>query len=177
MAPTVVTMTSRTSRRLNRSVTKRLGVIALLALILVSAPAGLLIRNLFGEPYPWLFQPSFGYVMGADGHIEVDTPRVVAVTTDGQLMEVSISDVVPQLRTNTVLFFRNNFQRPEVTEAGETADMMALRLAQRFPDRQFLEVRIEWIEDRIDIHTGDRASGLLKAESVIVLPPLSEARR
>jgi len=145
--------TTPTGHRSRRS---GLAILALFAAVALSVPVGLFTRAAVGEPYPWLFQPSFGYVINKDGVIDSENPVVTAITTDGRKLSIDPERLMPDSRLSGVLMFLNNFRRESVAMAPATEGWLTERLAELYPDQHFAKLTITWANERITLATGAR---------------------
>lgn len=153
-----------------RSLRSGVAIIALFGLVVLSAPVGLFARAAFGEPYPWLFQPSFGYVLNKDGTVMSENPVVAAVTNEGESLIIRPADLMPESRLSGVLMFLNNFRREEVARDPRTAQWVAGRLSELYPDKQFERLTVTWANQVVVLASGDKRALPQPRVDIVDLP-------
>lgn len=142
---------------------------AAFGVIVLSAPVGLVVRSVVGEPYPWLFQPSFAYVEESTGVVTYDIPEIVAVTESGESETLELRRVMPWTRPDQAVVFASAFGQAKSAGAPETADWMFDRLQAAYPANHFVEVTITWYQQTYDLDTKQTSRGPALREFVIPL--------
>jgi hypothetical protein len=145
----------------------RWGVRAAFVAVVLSAPVGLVVRSVVGEPYPWLFQPSFAYVEESTGVVSYEIPDIVALTESGQSETLELRRVMPWTRPDQAVVFASAFGQAKSAEAPDTAEWMFDRLQAAYPANDFVEVTITWYQQKYDLDTKQTSRGPALREFVI----------
>ena len=128
----------------------------LFLLVVTLLPVQLAIRELIAEPYPALYQPSFG---GAPRSAEVAAstePVVVVTTRSGEEHEVPYRDVLPPTGVLPAVVFRVAFFVPGDAVAVETRAWLRDRLLAMKAGSDPMELIITWENVEYDLRTGER---------------------
>ena len=132
----------------------RLRVLFAVAILLL--PAQILFKAAIGEPYPGLYQPSFGGVPQEGTEARTVEPRVVVTYADGTSDIVPFEEVLPEGGPSArSLLFRSAFLSEERALDPRTVALVAGRLESR-AGKPAIEMSIDWQNVRYDLRTGAR---------------------
>jgi hypothetical protein len=124
---------------------KRTLPIIALAVILLSAPAGLLLRKATGEePYPALFMPGFGLVPGPHHIDNFEVFALTALTSSGAVTEVDIDRLLPSWGPYPQILARRLFAQKDRMRTSEACVWLTRRLASVYPGRRYVAAEARW---------------------------------
>lgn len=112
----------------------------------VALPFQLAIREIKSEPYPGLYQPSFGGAVSAGPAYETVDPRITVTDADQTTYQIAYQDLLPPTRVIGSAVFRSAFHDDQRSQDPRTASWLRQRLLVLEPERDPAEVVIEWVE-------------------------------
>lgn len=132
----------------------RLRVLFAVAVLLL--PVQVLFRAAVDEPYPGLYQPSFGGVPQEGTEAATVEPKVTVTYVDGSVEAVPFAEILPQGGpTARSLLFRSAFLTEERAQDPRTLELVARRLEER-AGHPATSMRVDWQDVRYDLRTGER---------------------
>ncbi len=135
---------------------RRLAVRAVFAAVLLALPVQVAVREVWSEPYPGLYQPSFG---GAPRSAAVATtlePRVDVEATDGSVTPVPFRDLLPPTPVLETTVFRSAFYSADNAAEPQTRAWLRGRVAAWRPEIDPATVTITWEDVEYALSTGER---------------------
>jgi type III secretory pathway lipoprotein EscJ len=126
-----------------------------MALILL-LPVQVGIRKLIdGEPYPGLFLPNFGPVLGNSSAVNFELAEIVGVLSNGVRVSLDPDNIMPTPAGYSVTVARI-LSDPAKSSADDTKSWLRERLAATYPDLDITSVSVVWSQWSYDATTGQR---------------------
>lgn len=124
----------------------------LLIATLVLFVGQVVVKEVFSEPYPGLFQPGFGAPASDGRFITVDQPVVVATFADGTTSTFDHRVVVADSRVLKLAVFNRGFGQEAMAEPdAETVGWLSDRLSELSGGPPPLRARIDWVRVTYDM--------------------------
>src|SRR5688572_3021848 len=128
----------------------------LFAALVVALPIQVAVRELVGEPYPGLYQPSFGGDPARGDFALTTEAAVTVIDRDGERHRVEVDDVLPEgTRVLRSTVFHAAFFDPEEANHPETVHWLRGRVRSLVPGEP-AAVHIEWQRVRTAFDGGSR---------------------
>lgn len=140
---------------------------AAFGLALLILPVQHVVSSVSAEPYPGLYQPSFGGRV-PEGDVAVTLePEVTVVEADGEERSVAHDELLPTTRVLTPVVFEQAFLRGSHAQDAATAAWLRERLTDLDPGSDPRALRIVWREVEHDLGTS-RARVLGTVDEVVI---------
>jgi hypothetical protein len=143
------TQAARASRR-------TVAVRVVFAAAVLTLPAQMLVRQVVAEPYPGLYQPSFGGVPQQGDAATTLEPEITVHFADGRTEAWTSEDVLPPTPVLENEVMRKAFTGAAPAQDPETLRWLRDRILARSPGSDPASVVIAWQEVEYDFVTGDR---------------------
>lgn len=138
----------------------------LFLLAALALPVQVLLRAAFGEPYPGLYQPSFGGVPEAGNVAITREPKITIVYDDGTRRRVKITGLLPSTPQVEAPIFRSAFYDPKRARDPETLKWIRERI-ERQSGREAEAMIVEW--QRSAYNLRDRSRRVVATEKKLEL--------
>ena len=142
------------------------GVRGVFAAAVVALPLQLAVRDLAAEPYPGLYQPSFGGEVSSGPTYDSVEPRIAVTDADGSTRQLGVDAVLPPTGVDPGAVFRSAFREGPRAHDPDTAFWLRQRLQALEPGSDPQDVTVDWVhvEHRVGstrVRTGDLDSRVL----------------
>lgn len=135
---------------------RRTPVRLLFLAVLVALPAQVLVRERYSEPYPGLYQPSFGGAPRSPEVARTLEPRVVVETAEGREVPVAFRELLPPTPVLQTAVFRSAFYPRGNALEPQTRAWLRGRVTAWNPRIHATAVEVTWEDVEYDVHSGDR---------------------
>jgi len=132
-----------------------IGLIAILCVLPIEV---LVVRASGHEPYPALFQPSFGTVEQSDSTVKYDFGKLTATTVDGEKLEVDPYQIMPSSSVDPISIWSIRFGPDKEIEPDIWLGFFKNSLTRLYPHEQFAKVTIEWYEIKLRVSDQKQVS-------------------
>jgi hypothetical protein len=126
------------------------------AAVLAALPVQVGVREVFSEPYPGLYQPSFGGAPKSSRVAAAHEPRVTVRSSDGSVVAVPFRSLLPPTPVLELPVFRAAFGQDEVVRNPETRAWLRDQVLAWRPELDPSEVTVVWEDVEYDLRSGDR---------------------
>lgn len=145
----------------------RVLVRGLFAVAVAALPVQLVVREVGSEPYPGLYQPSFGGTVAEGLDYQTYEPLVTVIERDGTERKVDYRDVLPPTPVLPLSVFRSAFEDDKRSQDPQTARWLRSRLLVLDPGSDPQSATIEWV--RVDRQIGSTRSQVAEVAKTVVL--------
>lgn len=133
----------------------------------VALPLQLVVREALAEPYPGLYQPSFGGTISSGSTYSSVEPRVTVTEADGALRRVGADALLPHTGVDEGAVFRSAFHEGPRAHDSRTADWLRERLKHLAPESEPRTVTVDWMD--VERRVGSQEARLVGLHSRVVM--------